>query len=176
MTGPKRLIRPWRDDDIPFIKNSWRMSFLDYRHDDNHPGHGFISPNPTVLWATKRHFHANMDKRIRRLFHRGTFLVACDPADESEIMGWVCYQPGVIHYIYVKEAYRRTGLGKELIASTGQDTNTAQVTHWTRVIAQLGLAVRYNPGLLGEDKKFLREASREEVGRMERFSELSGQG
>ncbi len=173
--GPKRIIRQRRLEDIPLIKNSWRMSFLDYRRDEDHPGHGFINPNPTVLWATAKHYHANMGKRMRRLLSQADFLVACDPDDQDELMGWVCYGPGVLHYVYVKEAYRRNGLGKELVASTRQDLSTVEVTHWTRVVAQLGLSVRYNPDLLHEDKKFLTRATREDGEWMEKISnELSG--
>ncbi len=57
---------------------------------------------------------------VGQLLAAGTTIVACDPADPAHVYGYVVHQPGpraIVHWVYVKGAYRRMGVGAALMAA-----------------------------------------------------------
>ncbi len=52
-------------------------------------------------------------------------LVACNPTDPSQLYGFACGEPAtegralVMHWVYVKQTFRRFGIGKQLLKEFG---------------------------------------------------------
>lgn len=88
-------------EDVPFILNSWLKSSRDV-------GDNSLMSNDVFFGGFREDCVAKL--------HSGTTYVACDADDPSHIFGWICGHPGssTVHYLYVKHAYRKGGLGAEL--------------------------------------------------------------
>ncbi len=83
-------------------------------------------------WAKAQYagpvYHTGMEKMIAALAIAQRLIVARGvgmPADR-DILGWICFRERavddpalVVHYTYVKNAYRRQGLAKRLAAQAG---------------------------------------------------------
>jgi hypothetical protein len=88
-------------------------------------------------------------------------LVACNPLDEDQVFGFLAHELGVIdrathrdipalHYLFVKQPFRRLGIARQLLAASA--VNTAQpfyASFKTAVATELArskrLAVKWNP-------------------------------
>lgn len=72
--------------------------------------------------------------------------VACLADDTDIILGWAMWDGPVLHYIYVKDAFRRQGIAKLLTAGAKLDT----VTHITTVGDELRQRYgwKFNPFLV----------------------------
>lgn len=87
----------------------------------------------------------------RDVIHRllaapGTCVYVARPTDWPDgVLGWVCAEPGVMHYAYVKSPYRRLGLGRTLLAYAAEQLGEAftAYTHkrkpWTEALERQGL-------------------------------------
>ncbi len=84
-------------------------------------------------------------------------LVACDAKQPMYIVGWACARVdklGVfhLHYIYVKEDYRRHGVGRAIITHLGyREGKPIMASHWNhnaRDIAETHDVLSYNPYLI----------------------------
>ncbi len=93
---------------------------------------------------------------IERIFDRpNTLVLIATPQGESEpILGYAVLeaQDGtpVIHYVYVKDDFRRMGIATKLIAASRLPLDRAVFTHYTSALDELGLlkkytALEYNP-------------------------------
>jgi GNAT superfamily N-acetyltransferase len=79
-----------------------------------------------------------------RLIPATSFLVASLPEDESAIVGWVCYQPGVLHYVFVKPKWRKLGIAKRLIEAAFPNYSQALTyTHRSQMASSLSLPVQW---------------------------------
>jgi GNAT superfamily N-acetyltransferase len=78
-------------------------------------------------------YYKRARSRIDALIKRGAELkVACDPEDTNIILGWMCAEDPVLHYVYVKEAYRRQGIALSLLAACGlSSSRIIPCSHWT---------------------------------------------
>jgi len=43
-------------------------------------------------------------------------VVVCDPEEPSVVWGFVVFEEGVLHYLYVKQAFRGLGIARALAA------------------------------------------------------------
>ena len=50
---------------------------------------------------------------------KAPFALACDPTDPDLLMGWASGEGTVLHYIYIKTAYRRQGIARQLVGTLG---------------------------------------------------------
>lgn len=76
---------------------------------------------------------------IAGLLRKSEVRVACLADEPDVILGYALLEPNVIHFVYVKEAWRKQGVAKALTAE-----HTAQyVTHITKI----GNAIRLNKKL-----------------------------
>ncbi|NUO54310.1 MAG: hypothetical protein HOV80_36155 [Polyangiaceae bacterium] len=68
---------------------------------------------------------AVMRPQLERILDRGRAVIACDKTDPNYFYGWIAGDTSestpVIFYAYVKEPYRRTGIGRDLFAAFGVD-------------------------------------------------------
>lgn len=116
-------IRHANDTDVAFIFSSWLKSFRDS---------GFlVRAVPNTIYFTNHH------KILQNLIKRSTVFVACDPKDSSNIYGYVVAETisgsFVLHFIYVKQSFRKLGVGKALFNSFPHDGNASCCSHLTKM-------------------------------------------
>jgi len=98
-------IRLATDTDYPLIYSSWLKSFADADQ---------------ARLVTKsvyyQEHHALIDKLIAK---KALFFVACSKHDDDHVYGWICVnlasKPQVVHYVYVKQIYRKIGIANYLM-------------------------------------------------------------
>lgn len=116
-------VRAAHNLDIPFLTDSWLKSFQGSYH---------VKKLPAWLYRQQHH------KIVTQLLARSLVLVACDEAAPNVIWGWTCAEmindTLVVHYTYVKEAFRGFGIASKLIAELlAHETPEALVyTHDTK--------------------------------------------
>lgn len=115
--------RPYVKDDLNFISNSWAVSF-----------YSGIEHKDSVLLATFHRIH----RPKRDAFFQNpsaAIIVCCSKQDPNLIIGWIAAEQietdlNVLHYIYVKQAFKGEGIAKELISKTFRK-NPIVYTHST---------------------------------------------
>ncbi len=117
------LYRPAVEEDKAFIFNSWLKSFRK----------GTFSAN-----VDNSVYYANHHKLIERILLKSKTIICCNSQDPSIIYGYVVYQEVesqfVLHFVYVKNIYRKLGLASKLLAETKHDFNILGCyTHQTNV-------------------------------------------
>lgn len=138
VTSQVRL-RPATETDVPFLFNSWLRC---YRHSHNTRG----CENPV--------FFAQQHKLLEGLCKRASITIACNQADIAQIYGYICHEQIegvlVVHFVYVKEIYRKFGVAGILAQSAGFDKD-APVFYTHRTYSAEGLERKfkmvYNPYL-----------------------------
>ena len=80
-----------------------------------------------------------------------TVLVACLNSDPDVILGYSVasydsVNPGILHWVYVKEAWRQQGIAKSLIANRDLEYRT----HYTEAVEKVNMIknLTYNPFLI----------------------------
>lgn len=98
-------LRPSCVDDLGFIISSWRDSW-----------HRGCPDLRMVRFAT---YKEPMRRRILALVERSSVVVACDPGDNSHILGWACVEKragsAVVHYVYTVQTRREHGLAATML-------------------------------------------------------------
>ena len=86
-------------------------------------------------------------KTINLLFDRrpNLFRVLVNEEDGDQIFGWRCGDTRCTHFVYVKEDFRREGLGSLLI-DVDREAATWTFTHWTNFCERIG-RIEYKPSL-----------------------------
>lgn len=115
------VIRPGIPDDFNFVISTWLKC---YRHSSTFTKH--VKSTIFFLW------HQRVIKRILSR-PQTKVLVACEANDPSLILGYlVCESQdvSVLHFIYVKKAFRKFGIGKELF-QVSQSPSDSEFTHHT---------------------------------------------
>ncbi len=123
--------RPATTEDLQFVRASW---FESYRHGGKAPSCGYD------IYSRGQSF------LIRQLTDKNSVVVAFHPDQPDEICGWVCFQPAAIHYLYVKHAYRRLGIGLQLAQLAAPQIHTHETRGGMRLAAKVGS--RFDPYLL----------------------------
>lgn len=139
-TMPVR-VRPADQSDVSFIFNSWLRSF---------------KKSNQVKEVNAHIYYENQHKVIETLLKRCTVMVGVNPEDATQIYGYsVCEVidgVNVIHYVYVKELFRRLGIGRELVKACGIDlkASAACYTHRTPLSYRIerNVNVVFHPYLL----------------------------
>jgi len=103
--GQDFALRPANEGDRGFIVDSWAKSY-------SSPASDFaIAPGDADMY-----FRAQRSA-IELCLGSSEVLVACDPDPEyaaSVALGWCCFRrPSTLHYLYVKEDFRPSGIGRE---------------------------------------------------------------
>ncbi len=90
-------IRHARDTELNLVRDSWIGS---YRR---------------VSWASRvpaEIYDAGMRAMIDRTLEHAGVLVA---ESRGVVLGWACYDDSRLHYVYVKNRWRRLGIAKALV-------------------------------------------------------------
>lgn len=106
-------IRDYEPNDRAMVANNWLRSFRESpyaKHMRNDVYYGGHSPLVNALIDA-------CQIRVASIYVPSHDLPS---GPESRVdIGWVCFQPGVLHYAYVKELYRRSGVSSALLESAG---------------------------------------------------------
>ena len=130
------IARGLTKDDIGFLFSS----FLQSSYYGDYSIHGRIR-----LSVFKKHHRRVMESVLRRKDTR--VIVACMPDDPSVIFGYVIYAANKLFWIYVKDAFRKKGIGRFLWESAGLPTtgdSVVETAHWTNVGAAI---IKKHPNL-----------------------------
>lgn len=130
---PALSIREATEADLRFVRASW---FESYRNG------GYA---PQVAFPTYRDGQHNI---IERCLAAGRCFVAFATVVPDEICSWVCVQaPSLLHFAYTKQAYRRMGMAKFLLAHAARAGALLEHTHDTRVGRSLAarIGTKHNP-------------------------------
>ena len=116
---------------------------------------GFVYAYWTHCYRAKRRVpteatRATIDKILKR---GGRVLIACDPGNPSFCYGFICWEPALLHFVFVLKTYRTQGVAAKLFWETGlASSSQVQCTHWTpdanRVAARYPQFVRFNPEMM----------------------------
>lgn len=137
------IIREANESDHACIYATWLRS---YRHSSS--------------FARNVHegvFFAQHHAIIEALLAQSRVLIATIEEDTSVILGWCCYEPGesvaglevpaVVHYVYVKPSFRKSGVASKLL--DGVVIDGAMYTHDTNHLrGYIGTKIRkmvFNP-------------------------------
>lgn len=101
--GPFR-IRALRASDRGFVCTGWSRSY----------------DESAFARLLGDHYRPTIARVINRLLVRTSVitLVACDPADEELLFGFVCFEPkaSCLHYVFTRQDLRREGIATRLLA------------------------------------------------------------
>lgn len=124
---------------MAFIFNSWLKSF--------HAAPAAKAILPAIYFDAQH-------KLIEALLKRCTVLVACSSADSTQLMGYVVVEHmqevPVLHYAYVKHAFRGLGIAKMLMqnaAVTGNGFYTHRTDAAIKLFDKRQSGLVYNPYL-----------------------------
>jgi hypothetical protein len=121
--------------DVPFLINSWIKSYWD----------GGV----TLRYVDRVSYFASHHRIIEAVLSRPeTAVTVIHPEGEPRvIVAYLVQGPGVVHYVYVKNAFRHLGLARTLIGDVNKDIGA--VTHLTtkaeRILSKNGIHYRFNP-------------------------------
>lgn len=129
-------VREHDSSDLPFILDGWIRSWR------TSPWAGCVPNN--LIWETTR-------SCIAGLVARGARVDVAEVARSdggSRLVGFVCYEPGVLHYVFVKKTgFRGLGIGRMLVdrvpgQGPGIMTHRTPMSSWL-----LDLGWRHDPVL-----------------------------
>lgn len=95
------VIRPGVLEDNDFIAKSWAETFRWSEH--------------WVACISPGRFARCVYPAIRRILERAQVRVAAPPNDDTTVYGFAVLEPDVVHCVYVRIAWRRIGIARELL-------------------------------------------------------------
>jgi len=125
------LIRPPAAEDLPFIFSSWLKSYRDSdcaKHIPNEPYFRF--------------HHKIVESILSRASESGTatIKIACLADSSENILGWLVSEGPVLHYVYIKNAFRRLGIASKLLGDYRPQIYSHRTYAW-KLLPQLKGAV-----------------------------------
>lgn len=121
------LYRTATQADLPFIFSSWLDSYA--------------NSSPLTVNILKSVFHREHRKVIDRLLREEAIqvVVICLDDDPNVICGFLVFEqdPEILHYAYIKSAFRRLGIMTGAFKMLGVDAGKTTCTHWTYLLSQL---------------------------------------
>lgn len=76
----------------------------------------------------KNTFMVKYKEVLTHLLIKSTTKIACMKNDEDQVVGYSLYQPGILHYVFIKPTFRRFGISKMLIP-----VDVIYCTHLTKI-------------------------------------------
>ena len=127
------IIRAATSDDMNFIYSSWLSAIA--------TSEKRRTPKDIV--------YKNHRPIMERALAESSVLIACMDDYKDQILGWLCYDRDILHYLYIKQPFRKHGLANMLIEHTGVK-EPLTVTHWTWRLWDISKTHKlvYNPYLL----------------------------
>jgi hypothetical protein len=87
------------------------------------------------------------DVLLKKIIPHSTITLACDPDDPDTIWGYICTDGDLLHFIYVKSAFRGFGIGGCLLRAAGLPDSNVSTSHRTKslFVAFPGVRFHWNP-------------------------------
>lgn len=134
------LLRPGAVGDVAFIRDSWKRGYVD----------GGRAPNceRVLLWEGTADL-------ITALLKRSSVFVAVSPEDDTQLLGWVCFERRgrvvILHFVHVKHVFRKRGLCRALLSAAIDGAPGLMHSLRTKDGDRLAMRLRstWNPFLLG---------------------------
>ena len=120
------LLRKPEPDDraIRFVLDSWcKTVAAEPPWDFATPRHTPPLPHPLLIYEH--------DTILKKIIHKSTITLACDPDDPDTVWGYICSDGELLHFIYVKSAFRGFGIGGCLLRSAGIPKGRMMISHRT---------------------------------------------
>lgn len=112
------VLRECTDDDLNYVKSSYLLHFRD--------------SFPTK-YIPKRLYMSEQSRILNAILERSNVLIACFPESPDEIAGWVISENRdgsfVLHYLYVRVAYRGMGVERQLLNAAAADAKMIVYSH-----------------------------------------------
>lgn len=90
----------------------------------------------TVKGVDKSLYYSGQNKLASRILAGSEVKILAASEDPKTIVAWMCYRFPVIHYIYVKQDFRRMGLASRLL---GDPQKWAAYTHKSLLSSKIQL-------------------------------------
>ena len=133
--------RPMQASDEGFVFSAWLAGFGDSDPTARVFGYRGLRPEWWLSW------HRTIEQLL--VLPNTRTLVAHVIGEPNQLLGFVSgAAPNILHWLYVKQAYRRLGIGTTLLRAAFPDANSGDCTFWSRHL--LASAWRYNPERLQE--------------------------
>ena len=150
--GPGLLIRPLELEgrETGFVLDSWNRAVARDPIWAAQVGRRGVARTP-IPPSLSLYYH---DIILKKILTKCTLLVACDPDDPDVIWGYVAFdaENPVLHFVYVKGAFRRMGIGTRLLRQFmnglfGDPLEPVIVSHRTESLFKAWPSVkwRWNP-------------------------------
>jgi hypothetical protein len=135
-------LRAMRPSDEPFVYAAWIGSYRT-------SAQAGVVPNHLFYAVTKA--------AVKQLLARGMRVVlAVNPDDDDQLLGFVAYEPGVLHYIFVKDLVRRCGVATALLAFAGFQSDAPVLhTFWTPDARFIGERRIHRPDIARRRQSYL---------------------
>lgn len=128
------VVRPIAADERNLVLSSWVRSG---------------SRSDLARLGDREDYHAWQEAFAKRVLRDGTVLVAEIASSPGELAGWIAYAGVVLHFVYVKQVYRRMGVARRLLESIPRPVARSADTHATKSVKML-TDIHYNPFLAFE--------------------------
>ena len=131
LTRPLKTEGSLGEMELGFILDSWVKGAAESKMWAPRVGRGEGGVATPVPPHIPLHYH---DLLLKKLLPNIRIMIACDPSDSDTIWGYAAWEPGLLHWVYVKSAFRRQGIGTVLLKSLeGMDfsKNELRVSHRT---------------------------------------------
>lgn len=130
-------IRQMREGDVNFILSTWLRSY--YEELRRNGSKGVMYPKDDV-------FFQGHQERIKERLKVIECHVCTAPDDENQILGWIAFDKGTCHYVYVKQVFRKMGVAKRLmLIAYARPDSMAFYSHHTRYSKHLNKGLTYDP-------------------------------
>lgn len=119
----KVFLRPGKNEDVPFITNSWLMSYRE---------------SPALWGVPDRVYKAAHHKVLEDVIPRSAVLVAHPEGSPDDIIGWCCYEVAhstlILHYLYVKRLFRGNQVASNMLREVirVEQSENVVITHRTK--------------------------------------------
>lgn len=98
------MYRPPTPEDLNFITNSWLKS---------------NRSSTFAYYIDREDYYRIHENLVKIILERSLATIICDPEDHSHVYGYAVYELNndvlVLHYLYIKYAYRNFGLAKSCL-------------------------------------------------------------
>jgi hypothetical protein len=135
------LRRPEPDDRaIRFVLDSWcKTVAAEPPWDFSSTRHTPPPPHPLLIYEH--------DTILKKIIRNSSITLACDPDDADTVWGYVCCDGELLHFIYVKSAFRGFGIGGCLLRAIGIPKGKMMISHRTESLFTAFPNIRffYNP-------------------------------
>ncbi len=86
--------------------------------------------NPLFEAYPKPHLIGPFRNQFAEIMRKGRVTVAVNPLDQSQVFGWCSVDLPVVHFVYVRQPYRRMHVAKRLLEQAGVTQEPIITSHW----------------------------------------------